>query len=348
MRLENPFRVGFVATLGVIAALVVGGMFASLGQVLTYVGAALFLALGFEPIVGFLERHRWPRWLAILTSLVVVFGLFALLLWAIVPSVVEQVAMLTERSTSIVQDIAYSDVIDWFNRTFPGLNVNQAVNDGLLWLRDNIGAIGGGVLQVGMSIVNAVFGTLIVFILTLYFVSSMNTIKRVFYQLTPASNRARVAGLTEQITRSVGRYVVGQVFLGLANGVLTFILLSIMGATMPAVFALVAFFGSLIPLVGTLSSSIIIVLMQLLLMPPGSNTWWILAIYYVVYMQVEAYVISPRVMASAVKVPGPIVVIAALTGGTLLGLLGALIAIPVAAAILLIIKEVVIPAQNER
>lgn len=348
MRIENPFRVGFTATLGVLVALTLGSMITSLGTVLTYVGAALFLALGFEPLISALERRRWPRWLAILTSVTVVFGALALVIWAMIPSIAEQVNSLTERYTTIVQGVVNSNLIEWATRTFPWLEVDRAVNDGLLWLRDNLGVIGGGVLQVGVSIVNSLFGALIVFILTLYFVSSMNSIKRVFYQLTPASNRSRVAELTEEITGSVGKYVMGQTFLGLCNGVLTFILLSVLGASMPAVFALVAFLGSLIPLVGTVSASVIIILMQLVLLPPGSNVWWILAIYYVVYMQVEAYVISPRIMSSAVKVPGPIVVIAALTGGTLLGLLGALIAIPVAAAVLLIIKEVLIPAQNER
>ena len=347
MRVENPFRLGFVATLGVLSAVLLGSIVGQLGTVLTYVGAALFLALGFEPLIAFLERHRWPRWLAMLTSLVAVFGILALLIWAMVPSVTEQVASLTERYTIIVNDILASDLIGWANRTFPWLNVNQVVSDGLLWLRDNAGTIGGGVLQVGFSIVNGLFGTLIVFILTLYFVSSMNSLKRTFYQLAPASRRPRLADLTEKITSSVGKYVMGQIGLGLVNGVLTFAILSILGASMPAIFALVAFFGSLIPLVGTLSASVVIVLMQLLMMPANSNVWWILAIYYVIYMQIESYVLSPRIMATAVKVPGPVVVIAALTGGTLLGLLGALIAIPVAAAILIIIKEVVIPAQDE-
>ena len=75
--------------------------------------------------------------------------------------------------------------------------------------------------------------------------------------------------------------------------------------------------------------------------------WLWVAIYYLVYMQVEAYVLSPNIMNRAVKVPGVIVVIAALVGGTLLGILGALIAIPVAAAVLLIIDQVVVPRQAE-
>jgi predicted PurR-regulated permease PerM len=70
-------------------------------------------------------------------------------------------------------------------------------------------------------------------------------------------------------------------------------------------------------------------------------------IYYLAYMQIEAYVINPRIMARAVQVPGVVVVIAALAGGTLLGILGALVAIPVAAAVQLILREVVLPRQNE-
>jgi len=80
----------------------------------------------------------------------------------------------------------------------------------------------------------------------------------------------------------------------------------------------------------------------------GSPTTAIIAaIYYLIYMQIEAYVFSPIIMRRAVKVPGVVVVVAALAGGTLLGILGALIAIPVAAAILLIIKQVIVPRQNE-
>ncbi len=110
--------------------------------------------------------------------------------------------------------------------------------------------------------------------------------------------------------------------------------------------AVIAFFFSLIPLVGTLTGSIIIVLTCLVVGSP--TTALIAAIYYLIYMQIEAYVISPRIMGRAVSVPGAVVVIAALAGGSLLGLLGALVAIPVAASILIIYRQVVIPRQNER
>lgn len=348
MRFENPFAIGFTATLGVLAALTLGGMISSLGTIITYVGVALFLALGFEPVIVWLERHGWPRWLAMVFSLMVFFGVIGLTVWAMVPSIAAQATQLTDRYNAIVQGVMSLNIVEWLNATFPDLNLDDAMNNGLMWLRDNVGTIGGGVLQLGAGILSGLTGTLIVSILTLYFVASMNAMKRGFYQLAPASKRARFSELTEKITRGVGKYVIGQITLALFNGVLSFTFLTIMNAAMPAVWAVIAFLGSLIPLVGTLSASIIIVLAQLILLEPGSSTWWIAAIYYAVYMQIEAYVLSPRIMSQAVSVPGPVVVIAALTGGTLLGLLGALIAIPVAAAILTIVNEVVIPKQNER
>lgn len=186
----------------------------------------------------------------------------------------------------------------------------------------------------------------IVLILTIYFTASTPNLKAAVYQLVPASKRARFIDIAEQITKSVGYFVMGQVTMGVINGVLSAIFLTIIGAPFPAVLAVVAFFFSLIPLVGTLTGSAIIVLTCLGLGSP--TTALIAGIYYLIYMQIEAYVISPRVMNRAVSVPGAVVVIAALAGGSLLGLLGALIAIPVAASILIIYRQVIIPRQNER
>ena len=201
-------------------------------------------------------------------------------------------------------------------------------------------------LSVGIGIATGVFGALIILILTLYFVASLHNLKGAVYKLVPMSKRERFIGIAEQVSSAVGRYVVGQVTLALCNGVLSFIFLSIIGAQYPALFAFVAFLFSLVPLVGTLSGSILVVLTQLLVNPESISTVIVAAIYYLVYMQIEAYVLSPNIMNRAVRVPGVVVVIAALAGGTLLGILGALIAIPVAASILIIIDQVVVPKQE--
>lgn len=345
---ENPFKIGFLAALGALVAIMLAGIVGSLSTVLTYIGAALFLALGFEPMISWLERKKWPRPLAMLVLFLGALVIIVLVIWAIVPSITEQVNELSIRYGAVIGDLLNSNIVDWLTANFPALDVQAALAQATSWLQQNAASITGGVLQVGVGIINGVFGVMIVFILMIYFVISMNSIKRVFYKLTPASNREFTEQITEEITGSVGKYVVGQITLGLLNGVLTFFFLTFVGATMPMVFAVIAFLGSLIPMVGTISASAIIVLAQLLINEPSSPVWWIAAIYYVVYMQVEAYLVSPKIMSSAVQVPGSIVVIAALVGGTLLGLLGALIAIPVAASLIIIVRKVFIPHQDAK
>ena len=204
------------------------------------------------------------------------------------------------------------------------IDLQALIASALEFVKNNITSIGGGVLQVGLGIASGAFGLIIVLILTLYFTASLNSMKRGLYQLVPATKRAGFADIAEQISQSVGRYVVGQATLALVNGILSFIFLSIIGAEYPALFAFLAFMFSLVPLVGTLSGSILITLSCLVF--DGVPTAIAALIYYVIYMQIEAYVLNPNIMNRAVKVPGVIVVIAALAGGTLLGILGALIA----------------------
>ena len=186
------------------------------------------------------------------------------------------------------------------------------------WALENAGTITGSVLGAGIALFAGLTGAFIVLILTIYFTAATPALKRSVYQLVPASKRPRFIDLGEQITDSVGYYVIGQLSLGVINGILSAIFLTIIGAPFPAVLAVVAFFFSLIPLVGTLTGSTLIVLACFI--PPGSPTTALIAgIYYLIYMQIEAYVISPRIMNRAVSVPGAVVVIAALAGGSLLG-----------------------------
>ncbi|MDL9979948.1 AI-2E family transporter [Microbacterium sp. ASV49] len=357
MKITNPFRIAFVATLGVGLGLLLIGSIQTLSTILLYIGTALFLSLGLEPIVAFIERRGVRRWVAVLITIVAVLLVFAGIVLMIVPIIVGQVSQLVTAIQHLVENGKVDPITaikDWLHATFPALNVDEVFRYIQNWYQSldvgKIGAqVGSSIITIGGAIIAGMTGAFIVLILTIYFTASTPSLKGAVYQLVPASKRERFIDLAEQITDSVGYYVMGQVALGVINGVLSAIFLTIIGAPFPAVLAVIAFFFSLIPLVGTLTGSTIIVLTCLI---PGlasnPNAWWIAAIYYIIYMQLEAYVISPRIMNRAVSVPGAVVVIAALAGGSLLGLLGALVAIPVAASVLIIYRQVVIPRQNER
>jgi predicted PurR-regulated permease PerM len=351
VKIQNAFRLGLFGGLGVLVAIVIGAAVTSLATILTYVGAAIFLALGIDPAVSFLQRHKFPRPLAIVTVLAVILGVVAGLVFALIPVLSDQISNLITQIPTITN--AFQDngaVQKWWGDTLPWLDYNAVVTNVQEFVTKNVSSITGGVLQTVTTIATGAFGVIIVAILTLYFVASLSSIKRGLYQFVPATKREKFIDITEQISKAVGRYVVGQVALGLCNGVLSFIFLFILSLTTGlkyyALLAFIAFLFSLVPLVGTLVGSIIITFSAWLFSDFNLVTLIACAIYYLVYMQVEAYVLSPNIMNRAVKVPGVVVVIAALAGGTLLGILGALIAIPVAAAILLIVQQVVVPRQN--
>ncbi|MGB4779224.1 AI-2E family transporter [Microbacterium sp.] len=358
MKLQHPFRTALIATLGVGLGIMLIDSVQTLSTILLYVGTALFLALGLDPLVSWLERRGLRRWAALLITFAAVLAVFAGIILIVIPVLVGQIAQLVAQIQKLVQSAVNQEwdpvetVSDWLHSTFPALNVDQVFAYISDWFNTldfaQIGTSAGSIiLGIGASLIAGFTGALIVLILTIYFTASTPSLKAAVYQLVPASKRARFIDLSEQITASVGYYVMGQVSLGVINGVLSAIFLSIIKAPFPAVLAVIAFFFSLIPLVGTLTGSAIIVLICLI---PGLGsplTALVALIWYAIYMQVEAYVLSPRIMNRAVSVPGAVVVIAALAGGSLLGLLGALIAIPVAASILIIYRQVLIPRQNE-
>jgi predicted PurR-regulated permease PerM len=356
MKIQHPFRTALIATLGVgVGALILGSV-STLSTILLYVGTALFLSLGLEPIIAWLERRKLPRWSAVLITILAVLAAFAGIVLMVVPIIVAQISQLVEQVQKFFDSGAMNDPVtatkDWLHDVFPLLDVDQVFEYVGNWYESlDVGEIGGSIgesiIVIGGALIAGMTGAFIVLVLTIYFTASTPSLKAAVYQLVPASKRARFIDLAEQITDSVGYYVIGQVSLGVLNGVLSAIFLSIIGAPFPAVLAVIAFFFSLIPLVGTLTGSTIIILTCLIPGVGSPATALAALIYYAIYMQVEAYILSPRIMNRAVSIPGAVVVIAALAGGSLLGLLGALVAIPVAASILIIYRQVVIPRQNE-
>lgn len=342
----NAFRIGFMGAIGVLVALLAGSIINELSTVLVYIGVALFLALGIDPLVSFLERII-PRWSAITIVVVVVLGAFAGIVFAVVPILVEQTSNLVQNFPEIVQDVSQQPWVQDLSKQFAGsFDIDHALQSLQSFVEKpgNLLSVGGGILAVGSGILSGVTGALIVIILMLYFLASMRGMKRAAYRFVPASRRQNFIDVSEQITQAVGRYVVGQVSQALINGILSFIFLLIIGAPLPVLLAFIAFLGSLIPLVGTLAAAIVISLLCFFASPA---TALFSGIYYLVYMQVEAYLISPRIMSRAVQVPGALVVIAAVAGGTIGGVLGALVALPVAASVIIIVQKVIYPRQEQ-
>lgn len=342
----NPFKYALIATLGVGVGLGIIAAFSSLTTVFTYVGIALFLSVALNPIIEYAVGRGMRRGMATLLLAVVSLALTAGLISAVIPAASAQITTVAQHAFSALESLPQQEWFQWVTANLPetiDLGSMLAQLTALLGDPGQLAAIGGGLLQVGSGIVGMVTGPLVVAALTIYFTASLPNIKAKAYQFIPRSRRHAAISLTEEILQSVGRYVGGQLGLAALNATVTFLLTSIVGSPAPALLAVIAFIGALIPVVGTVLGATIAVLLTLTVSPIGAL---IVSLVMLLYMQIEAYVISPRVMAKAVAVPGSLVIIAALGGAALGGILGALVAVPTAAAGLLIVDRILLPRQE--
>jgi predicted PurR-regulated permease PerM len=341
----HPFYVGFMGALGVLVAYWLLGLLGRLTTMITLIVVALFLALGLDPVVAALQRRGLSRPAAVVTVVIAVVGVFVGFAAAVAPTLVTQATEFSTQLPALLDSFQHSSLIQQLDQRY-GLvssvteQIQQRLTSG-----DTVVQLFGGVFGAGRALISGAFSAFTVLVLTLYFLASMQSMTEAVYRLVPASRRERVQALGDEIIRRIGAYIAGQVAVATINGVATYIVLSILGINYRLVLAIAVGLFGLIPLVGASIGAGVVVLVALF------QSWQlalIVAAYYLAYQQVENYLISPRIMSRTVSVPGSVAVVAALTGGTLLGVVGALVAIPVAAGVLLIVQEVVIPRQAQQ
>lgn len=339
---HSPFNVGFFGAFGAIIALFLSQQLLSISSVLILLVMAMFLAVGLNPTVEWFMKRGIRRSFSVLIVLAVVIGVLTLFVIAVVPVISEQIAKITDNAPVWLQQLQDNATVQRIDQRFSVIDKLQAyVTDGDFGER-----VFGGAVGVGLAVLSALANAFVVLVLTIYFLVSLPGIKHAAYNIAPASKRARVSELGDKIIRTTGSYVSGAFMVSMCAGISTLIFTFIVGLRDYS-FALAFIVGllSLIPIVGAVVSGVIITLLALTVSPTVAI---ISAVYYVAYQQFESYVISPRIMKRAVDIPGSVTVIAALVGGSLMGVIGALLAVPTAAALLLLHREVLLKRQDAR
>ena len=341
---QSPFYIGFVGAFGVLVAYGLVRALSQLTQVITLLVVAFFLTLALNPLVEALNRRGLRRPLSVAIVFVGLVAVFTALGFVVVPPAAQQGTMLAESAPKyldnllnnrVVQQLdSHYHVVDTFQR-----ELQKRVTDG-----DFMSGVFGGVFGFGKAVASGFFAFLTVLVLTLYFLSSLPRVKQAAYGIVPISRRERFASLSEEIMRRVGSYAIGQVAVATINAICSWVMMSIVGIRYAAVLAIVVGLLGLVPMVGASLGAAIVCTVALFDEPKKAV---VALIYYVVYQQLENYVVAPKIMQRTVSVPGAVTVVAALVGGALLGLLGALLAIPVAAGLLLIYEEVLLPRQRQ-
>ncbi|HET7387517.1 MAG TPA: AI-2E family transporter [Nocardioidaceae bacterium] len=342
LALRSPFALGFMGAVGALLAFWLAQRVVQIGSILILVVVAMFLAVGLNPLVEFFVRLRIRRSVALILVAVLVLAAITGFVIAIVPVISDQVTALVDNVPTWIHDLRNNQTIKHYDQKYDILNkLQDALTGGSIAKK-----VFGGVVGVGLAVLGAIVNIFIVIVLTVYFLGALPAIKRGTYSLVPASNRERVTELGDRILANVGAYVIGAFVVAMCAGLSSLVFLFLVGLGAYAVaLSLVVTVLDVIPMIGATLGAVVVTLIGFATDP---RIGLFCLIFYVLYQQVENYLIYPRVMARSVNVPGWLIVVAALIGASLLGVIGALLAIPVAAAILLIVREVVIPRQQTR
>lgn len=333
---KSPFYIGFTGGLGVAVVVALGAILLAMGQVLVLIALAFVIAVGLDRAVVWLGRRGLPRWAAVVAVLVAALGVFGGFLALAIPLLVTEATRLSNDLPHYLQSLNH-------HNTFLGkLNAHYHVVRAIQKFISKGGsaAIAGGVLGVGKVVLDLVGAVIVVAVLSVYLLADLPRVKRGLYQLAPKSRRPRVVLLTNEIVARIGGYVLGNLLTSLIAGIGTWAWAMVFGIPYAFLLGSLVALLDLIPVVGSTIGGIIVSLIALTVSLPIAVAS---AIFYIVYRFLEDYLLTPRIMARTVQVPGLLTVVATLIGGTLLGIVGALIAIPIAAALKLLLEETAIP-----
>lgn len=340
----HPFYFGFLATTGALTAFVLMRALASASQVFVIILIALFLATGLNPAVEAIRRRGTSRGTAVAIIFIAVLLFVGLFLALVVPPLVTQSAHLINIAPSLLQDLKANPTIANINEQYAFIDaiqkkVSSISSDGTLLI-----SAFGGVIGVGKTVLSGTFTGLTILVLTLYFIVSLPEATSIALKLVPASRRPRIALLTDAVISRMGAFVGSQILVSFFASIFMTFLALVLGMPSPVAIGIIIFICGLIPLVGHFLGSAIFTIIA----ATQSVTIGVIGfLAYVLYVQVENYVITPKIMKRTLSLPGAVTIISALIGTSLLGLVGGLLAVPVAASIILILEEVVYPRAEQ-
>jgi len=281
-----------------------------------------------------------PRAAAVAIVTLVGLSVLAGGVYALVPPLISQTGELIANIPDYIKSLQRNETINDLIQRYDLVDrVQSAVN------ANTVGNTLGGVVGVAGRIFGTIFNVLTVLVLTIYFMAAFERIKRGAYRLVPASRRDRVQLLTDEILTKVGAYMVGALMIALLAGLSTWVLVLILGLAYPFALAVVVAVLDLIPQIGATLGAVVVSLVGL---AHSLTAGIVCAVFFLAYQQLENYLIYPNVMRRSVAVSDVAAVVAALLGAALFGVIGALAAIPMVAAIQLIGREVVVPAAERR
>ena len=304
---------------------------------ITWLFIAMFIAVALSPLVNRLSRYM-KRGFAIALVYLSLLAAIGLLTALLVPPIVNEATDLADNAPSYVEDVRdYVQKNDRLNEINKDYQITDKLDEEAAKLPAKIGGAAGVLRDIGFGLVNGVFAFVTIMVLTAFMLSGGPDWRRRALALQSPDRAERIDRTLTHMSKAVSGYVTGALLVALIAGTSTFIVLTILGVPFAAPLAVLAGLFSLVPLVGATIAAVLIGIVTLFSDFPTDTILW--AVWAIVYQQLENNLVQPQIQKRTVNVNGFVVLVSVLFGATLLGVLGALVAIPIAASIQIVIRE---------
>ena len=316
--------------LWVIATVVAIWLFLAIKGILIILFLAFIFAAALEPFVNRLEKRRWPRSLSILVIYLLIIAALGLFLELIIPPLINQI-------TQLVQDSGkYADTINSYVQ-----NVNPVIKDPVIKALENIsGSIssagGGQIVNKAFGFFSGAFGLIAVFVIAFYMLLQKNGVEKVLESILPKKYHKTSFTVSRKISGRMSSWVRGQLFLALVIFVVNYIALTILQVDMALTLAILSGILELLPIIGPIVAGVMAALVALTISPFLAL---IVGAWYILVQQLENHILVPQIMKKSVGLNPIVVIVAILIGVQLMGIWGALIAVPVVACISVVYEE---------
>jgi predicted PurR-regulated permease PerM len=308
-----------------------------LRQPLTWIFIAAFLAIALSGPVAFLSRYMRRGYAVAIVYLLLILTPFALI-GLLVPPIVTQANNLVQNLPQYAQEVSeFVNENDRLRQLQDDYDITGRIEEAAGELPNRLGDAAGVLGDIGVGLVNSIFAAITILVLSLFMLSSGRRFLDAWIDEYQAERRDWWQGLFARIANAIGNYVAGALVQATIAGFTSWIMLTILGIDFALPLAVIVFLLDLIPLVGATIGAIVVGIVTLFSDFPIDTLIW--AVFAIVYQQVENNVIQPRIQARAVQLDPLIVLVSVLFGSALFGVLGALLAIPVAAAIQITYRE---------
>jgi predicted PurR-regulated permease PerM len=326
-------RWGVFVTLGVLGTLGAAAAVYTARSVLIRAAIALFVAISLDPAVRWLVRRGVRRSVAVTIIFVIALALAAAFLMSVIPAMVSQFRGLVSDLPGYLTQL--QDRSSRFRSLSDRFNLTKQIQSVIASAPSRLGS---GLFGLTGRIFGALFSTLTVLVLSIYFMADLPRLRNGLVRLFPRARRERLGRVADVVIDKVGAYMIGNLLISLVAGLAAFVCFTALKVPFSVPLAFVVALTDLIPMIGATLGAVIAVVLTLF----ASKLWpttVLVAIFFIVYQQLENYFVAPRILRSTVNLSAAAVLLAGLIGATALGLVGALMAIPVAAAMRVLLTE---------